>query len=240
VKVPVLIVVILCVGQGISGAAPGAADPILRVEINQGGFNGTNADAIAYLAATYHVPLLAEVVFEPGRRTLVPAGSLSLEEMIDTITRQSNERWEEVGKALHIYSPEVIASKANAFGYILNKFQVGLLPSQFVFTVKIRVNSAAEQSERPTAAFGVAVSGVLPVELDSGGFRCIAATFAGKSAREIVLEEIVPAHLASIAIFPRTLGAEKWRWSSVEVNWFWFSVDRPYQALATQEAALSR
>ncbi len=206
--------------------------------ISQNGFRGNNADAIAYLASTFHVPLFAEVIYHNEEQTVIPIGSMSMEEMLSRITRQAGEQWERQGNSIHIFNPSVVASKRNAFGVPLSTYKVGLLPSRFVFYTRVRVDSIGERSEDPTLPNGIAVSGVLPVDLDSDGTRCLAMTFENKSARDIILAETVPARLASIVIFPENFDSEKWHWASVEINWFWLSVDKPFQSLAIQERAL--
>ena len=102
------------------GEVKGSCD--LKTLVAQNGFDGSQRDAVAYLAKQYKVSLIAEI-YPSAQRVTLPAGKLALGDAVQRLgTRVKGECVS--GKVLHLRSDESLQVPANGLNHVFRWFNI--------------------------------------------------------------------------------------------------------------------
>lgn len=192
--------------------------------VNQPGFAGDVQSGIAYFAAEYHIPVVAECIYSTANVT-VPRGSLSAFTALTNLLIGTPLQWEEVDNVIHIYDPRILAVPNNFLAYKFAWFKVPEGATQFRNTIVDRLGSEWYIEPNSPHIISPIGGGIQSSDLDPG--KCIPEVLTEVTARDLLIKEAAPAHFVTIMIYPETKQlVSKATWTFVAKNWFWRSINR--------------
>lgn len=209
----------------LSGIYPGKAQINLAATVSENGFSGQVPSAIDWFATIYHIPVVAEVIYDSATRVAAPAGTMSASSALTNLLVSTPLVWEEVGNVIHIYDPRVVSAES----FLDHKFQLFRVPegaTQFSYLLVQRLGNEWITGPNASSFMGIAGSEIDSSYLDPG--KCKPEEMSNVTARELLFREAGAARFVTIVAYldPKQLtGQTAWRF--VSKNWFWSSIDRP-------------
>ncbi|MFZ0661686.1 MAG: hypothetical protein WAM66_03260 [Acidobacteriaceae bacterium] len=217
--------VIFMLGLAALTCSSSVAQVNISAVVNQSGFTGDVQSGIAYFAATYHIPVVAECVYNTTRVT-IPAGVISASTALTNLLVGTPLQWEEIESAIHIYDPRILSTPHNFLGYTFAWFKVPDGATQFRNTIVERLGNEWYIEPHSPHVISPIGGGIQSSYLDPG--KCIPEVLTDVTARELLIKEAAPARYVTIMIYPDVKHlVNKATFEFIARNWFWRSINRP-------------
>ena len=207
------------------GVRPAEAQINLAAFVGEDGFSGQVPTGIDWFAATYHIPVIAEIIFDNTTRVTVPPGTISASSALTNLLVGTPLVWEEVDNEIHIYDPSVAASNS----FLDHRFQWFRVPetaAHFSYLLIQRLGNEWTTDPNSSAFTGIVGSEIDSSYLDPG--KCKPEDLNNVTVRELLYKEAAAARFVTIVTYQdarQLRGAAAWKF--VSKNWFWSSIDRP-------------
>ena len=193
--------------------------------VNQPGFSGDVQSGIAYFAATFHIPVVAECIYSKTR-VAIPAGAISPSTALTNLLAGTPLQWERVNQVVHIYDPRITSIQRNFLSYRFAWFKVPVGATQFRNTIMERLSNEWYIDPHSPHVISPLGGGIQSSDLDPG--KCIPEVLRDVTARELLIREAAPAQYVTIVIYPDVKQlVRKATFNFVAKNWFWRSISRP-------------
>lgn len=207
------------------GARLGEAQVNLAAIVGENGFSGQVPTGISWFAATYRIPVVAEIIFDNTISVTVPPGALSASSAMTNLLVGTPLAWEEVGNVIHIYDPRIV-SASSFLDHRFQWFRVPETATQFSYLLVQRLGNEWITDPNASGFMGIAGSEIDSSYLDPG--KCKPEDLSNVTARELLYKEAAAARFVTIVTYQnvKQLRGDA-AWKFVSKNWFWSSVDRP-------------
>lgn len=198
----------------------------LSIVVGENGFSGQVPTGIEWFAATYHIPVVAEIIFDKAEIINAPSGTISASSALTNLLIGTPLAWEEIDNAVvHIYDPRTVSGHS----FLDHRFQWFRVPekaTRFRYMLIQRLGSEWKTDPNPSDLIGTVGSEIDSSYLDPG--KCKPEDLNNVTARELLYKEAAAARFVTVVIYPnpKTFSGET-TWKFVSENWFWSSIDRP-------------
>lgn len=202
-----------------------ATDLQTNIQVQQVGFEGDVQSGIAYYAAAFHVPVVAECIYDASLRVTIPQGTTTAELALGNLLAGTPLTSEIVDGVIHIYDRSIVNNQKNFLSYRFAWFKVPATATQFRNTLGERLANEWDLDPHRDDVIGSMGDGIQSSFLDPG--KCIPEELREVTARELLLKEAGPARFVTIFIYPpieKKFGPAAWPF--ISTNWFWRSIDR--------------
>lgn len=190
-----------------------------EVPIQHAEKRGANYEILTFIAGTFCVPLVAEIVADHTTIDL-PAGTHTPEDAIRlAIATMPDVAFSFDNGVFHVYDNRLVNAPGNMLGYTFKSFKIPPSVAQLKLSLRSRLNTAKEGY----ASEGGVASELMTPELTSQSLTPM--TLTDVAARTVLQTAAKSGTFYTIIIFPNASPtADDWPYSSQ--HWIWGSIKR--------------
>jgi len=178
------------------------------------------ANALAFVAIEYKVPIIAELTATENPALTIAAGKETARELLNSlVAKTSHYEWREQKGVVHFYQKTLLNAAGDPLNLRLRSFQLPENVSQLKILLPARLHSAAEGIQEGGGALSAFPSAALEKQ------TLPPSTFKDATGRDILLAAAaLQPQFSSIIILPHAYPQDKKDLQYASAHWFWFSL----------------